>query len=270
MNSIETKRHHSTTTGFTLIELLVVIAIIAILASLLLPALSKAKEQAKMTACLNNLKQLGLAMNMYDNDNRDYMAYPDWGNAYAGWLYTGTNDTVPQINPQNPQAPYSLGLWWPYIKTINGNVSQTFYCPSDTTNTVYWAKRMDKLSTYLMNGEVCQFGLLNPPNPAGAPPYPTGTYKATQFKADSDILWEPDEALFYAVNGDSDNCYNDGSNSALYGSGIGPFHMAKGGNVLGITGNAFFISTNIWANQIKQIPGPQWCGPGIPPTKGAD
>ena len=103
--------------GFTLIELLVVIAIIAILAAILFPVFAKAREKARQTSCLSNLKQLGLAQLSYAQDYDEKLPREYWG---AGTNYTWPNGSI------------SAGMWipsvYPYVKNI-----QMMNCPSNST-----------------------------------------------------------------------------------------------------------------------------------------
>jgi prepilin-type N-terminal cleavage/methylation domain-containing protein/prepilin-type processing-associated H-X9-DG protein len=95
--------------GFTLIELLVVIAIIAILAAMLLPSLSKAKGKATRTACLNNVRQLSLAMTMYADDNQDFLAPRTVLNRWPSRIYDGYKNLKVLLCPNDANDPQSGG-----------------------------------------------------------------------------------------------------------------------------------------------------------------
>jgi len=88
--------------GFNVIELLVVIAIVAILTTLLLPALTKAKEQGRSSICKNNMRQLALAMVLYADDNDDYLPWP--GDVDRNWQPDWVFGGQPNTSPNNPDT----------------------------------------------------------------------------------------------------------------------------------------------------------------------
>jgi type II secretory pathway pseudopilin PulG len=232
--------------AFTLTDLLVVMATLAILTALILPALAKSGDNGARTVCSNNLRQLGMALNMYASENQDTMPWPNWGNDATppcpqGWLYSSNPNTPNNLQTGNATvdvanwstgrvANLQTGVYWQYLQNPD-----VFMCPVDAVGnvgTALWESRNNKLSSYVMNGASAFFPAYSPANIFG--------YRTAKMSQ----IWSPQCIINWEPSGTSGNGngYNDGANYPDLIGGPSIVLHVTGANVLTVGGSTRFMS----------------------------
>jgi prepilin-type N-terminal cleavage/methylation domain-containing protein len=264
--------------AFTLIELLVVIAIIAILAAMLLPALSAAKSRAYAVVDINNCKQTMLSTAMYCNDNNGILPAPGWNNASDCWIVaanipagcmsghtmanyqshviyqTGWFNGI-KVAPPMIIAPPGPSQLYQYLRS-----AAIFRCPQDMVANAEYISRGELISSYVWDGSIVAFG----ENGFDV----SKPLKITAFKPTNILQWENNEKV-------SGGAWSDFSNFPLEG-GADDFHgtqsfsqrhgkAAQVGRMDGSAGREIYTTMYNWAYAPKGSgPNDVWYNPKDP------